>query len=195
MIAMQYSFTLPADYAMSIIERRIADNGARLDGFPGLMFKTYLYARRDDPQLPSRENIYAPFYLWRDPASMMRFLTSPGFAAVTQAFGRPLVRSWLVNKAPAAQWVKFRGIARRTIVPIAPDEDLTKGFEDQQGDVLAWDAGAWQRLRMDFLNEPLQCTAAQFTQAEFTEAQFTEERAAQYYRIGYVATSDVPGAA
>src|SRR5476651_632979 len=124
MIAMQYSFTLPADYAMSIIERRIADNGARLDGLPGLIFKTYLYARRDDQELPSRENIYAPFYLWRDTASMTRFLTGSAFAALSQAFGRPRVRSWLVTKAPAAQWVTSQTIARRTIVPIAPDEDL-----------------------------------------------------------------------
>jgi hypothetical protein len=46
MLAMQYSFTFPADYDMAIIERRIAENGHRLDGFPGLLFKAYLYARR-----------------------------------------------------------------------------------------------------------------------------------------------------
>ena len=37
MLAMQYSFTLPADYDMTIIERRIAENGHRLDGYPGLV--------------------------------------------------------------------------------------------------------------------------------------------------------------
>ena len=39
MIAMQYSFTLPADYDMSIVDRRIRDKGPLLDGFPNLGFK------------------------------------------------------------------------------------------------------------------------------------------------------------
>ena len=54
MIAMHYRFTLPADYDMALIEQRIASNGARLDGFPGLLFKAYLYSRQDDGALPGR---------------------------------------------------------------------------------------------------------------------------------------------
>ncbi|MGO6908064.1 DUF4865 family protein, partial [Rhizobium ruizarguesonis] len=46
MITMQYSFTLPADYDMSIIDRRIRDKGPLLDGFPNLGFKAYLSARK-----------------------------------------------------------------------------------------------------------------------------------------------------
>ena len=63
MIAMQYRFTLPADYDMSIIERRIRDKGPLLDRFPGLGFKAYLYAVADDTATGGRENLYAPF--WR----------------------------------------------------------------------------------------------------------------------------------
>ena len=37
MIVMQYRFTLPADYDMAVIETRIRENGAKLDGFPGLL--------------------------------------------------------------------------------------------------------------------------------------------------------------
>ena len=48
MIAMQYSLTLPADYDMAIIDRRIRDKGALLDGFPRLRFKAYLSARKQD---------------------------------------------------------------------------------------------------------------------------------------------------
>jgi hypothetical protein len=33
MIVMQYRFTLPADYDMAVIETRIRENGAKLDGF------------------------------------------------------------------------------------------------------------------------------------------------------------------
>ena len=48
MIAMQYGFTLPADYDMTIIDRRMRDKGPLLDGFPDLRFKAYLAARRRD---------------------------------------------------------------------------------------------------------------------------------------------------
>ena len=63
MIAMQYSFVLPADYDMGIVDRRIAEKGPSLDNFPNLKFKAYLTARRADAGR-SRENLYAPFYVW-----------------------------------------------------------------------------------------------------------------------------------
>lgn len=37
MLAMQYRFTLPADYDMAIVRRRIADFGHRLDACPQLI--------------------------------------------------------------------------------------------------------------------------------------------------------------
>ena len=49
---------------MGIIEQRISLNGARLDGFPGLVAKAYLYACRDDDG--QNENRYAPLYFWRE---------------------------------------------------------------------------------------------------------------------------------
>ncbi|KAA8996924.1 DUF4865 family protein [Affinibrenneria salicis] len=178
MIAMQYSFVLPADYDMSVIERRIAENGARLDGFPGLVFKTYLYARRDDPTAPSRENLYAPLYLWQDAPSMARFLASAGFAALTQAFGRPRVQSWLVARAPQAGQVKPCTLARREIAPLTPETDLSAIGAASEGDLLGWDSGDWRQLRVDFLQR--------------RPAADADETSAQYYRIGYVATGDTP---
>ena len=65
MIAMQYSFTLPADYDMGIIDRRIRDRGPGTDGLPHLGFKAYLSARKGE--FGSAENLYAPFYLWQQP--------------------------------------------------------------------------------------------------------------------------------
>lgn len=171
MLAMQYSFTLPADYDMAVIERRIRERGAALDGFPGLQFKTYLYARRDDTEIPSRENLYAPFYLWQDAQSMTRFLTSDGFAALTRDFGWPRIQSWLVVKAPEAAWVRRQTVARRVITPIPPYSSLAKVLDDD-GNLLAWDCAAWQRLRLDFLP---------------SAAAPDSDTAAQYYRIGYVA--------
>ena len=77
MIAMQYTIALPADYDMAIIRRRIADKGHLLDDFPGLAFKAWLHAARDDNELPSRDNLYAPFYLWRDSAGMNASSVAP----------------------------------------------------------------------------------------------------------------------
>jgi hypothetical protein len=36
MLAMQYGFTLPADFDMDIIRRRVTAKGPAVDGFPGL---------------------------------------------------------------------------------------------------------------------------------------------------------------
>ncbi len=44
MLATPYRFTLPADDDTAIIERRIADKGAMLDGFPGQAFNAHLRA-------------------------------------------------------------------------------------------------------------------------------------------------------
>ena len=48
MIAMQYSFTLPADYDMATIRRRIAEKRHLLDHFDGLHLKAYLWAERGE---------------------------------------------------------------------------------------------------------------------------------------------------
>jgi Domain of unknown function (DUF4865) len=124
MIAMQYSFVLPADYDMAIIDRRIRDKGPLLDGFPRLRFKAYLSARREDAGFTSAENLYAPFYLWDEPEGIGDFLSSPGFAAVTQAFGWPSVRTWIVWHAALGADLGAARFASREIMPIAPYSDL-----------------------------------------------------------------------
>ena len=124
MIAMQYSFALPADYDMSIIDRRIRERGPLLDGFPRLRFKAYLSARMGEDGLASAENLYAPFYLWDEPEGLSAFLTSPGFAAVSADFGWPSVRTWVVWRAALGPNLGAARFARRRIAPIAPHADL-----------------------------------------------------------------------
>jgi len=120
-LAMQYSFALPADYDMAIVERRIAEKGPALDGWPGLSAKAYLSARRDANQ---RENLYAPFYVWDDAAAMSGFLTGRGFAGVSSAFGWPEVRVWIVWRSRLAREVAQARFATREIGPIAPHAAL-----------------------------------------------------------------------
>ncbi|MEU6233643.1 DUF4865 family protein [Kitasatospora sp. NPDC047058] len=102
MHAMQYTITLPADYDMGIIRKRVADKGDLLDTHPGLGLKAYLVRERGQDGAPVNE--YAPFYLWRTPEGMNGFLWGPGFRGLCQDFGRPAVRHWLgsgLGRGPA----------------------------------------------------------------------------------------------
>jgi Domain of unknown function (DUF4865) len=89
---MQYEVTLPTDYDMGIIRRRVETTGHRLDDFDGLGIKAYLIQDRANGAMV---NQYAPFYLWNDAAGMGRFLWGGGFfTAICTSFGRPPVRQW-----------------------------------------------------------------------------------------------------
>lgn len=123
MIAMQYSFVLPADYNMSIIDRRIADKGHLTDGLPGLIFKAYLSARKEEW---GPHNCYAPFYLWASTAGMNEFLSGPGFAALTHSFGWPSVKTWSVWGKEVSRSVAEARVARREIIPIHPYASLAE---------------------------------------------------------------------
>lgn len=126
MIAMQYTIALPADYDMAIIRRRIAAKGHLLDDFPGLAFKAWLHAARDDGELPGRDNLYAPFYLWRDSAGMNAFLGGAGFAALSHDFGRPVVRSWIPWQAELAGDLRGAVCATREVTSVPEHADLTE---------------------------------------------------------------------
>jgi hypothetical protein len=119
MIAMQYSFVLPADYDMGIVRERIATRGALLDKLPGLVFKAYLHADRGDGG-GGAENLYAPFYLWADEEAMHGFLNGPAFAAVSQAFGWPSVQTWTPWHASVGDDVRQARYATSSVAAIAP---------------------------------------------------------------------------
>ncbi|WP_328656265.1 DUF4865 family protein [Streptomyces sp. NBC_00334] len=92
MHAMQYTFTLPADYDMDIVRERVARTGHLLDDWPGLGLKAYLIRARGKDGSPV--NQYAPFYLWRTVEGMNSFLWDGAFQRPTDDFGRPAVRKW-----------------------------------------------------------------------------------------------------
>lgn len=124
MLAMQYNFALPADYDMDIIRRRIDDKGPLLDHFPRLRFKAYLYADRRGARLPTRQNLYAPFYLWESTEGMNAFLGSSGFGGAVQAFGWPEVRTWSVWQGEVSPEAARAIGASRDVEAIAPFSDL-----------------------------------------------------------------------
>ena len=159
MIAMQYSFTLPADYDMDIIRRRITDKGPALDGYDGLHFKSYLLADRAHAALAAKENLYAPFYLWPDADQMQRFLDGPVFSGVTGAFGWPAIHLWPVWNAHLSPEARQARFATRETAPIVPFSALAeiKSAEREalerdvaQGAVAAisaFDPTGWSTLR------------------------------------------------
>lgn len=123
MYAMQYELTLPADYDMEIIRKRVRDRGTGTDGFAGLGVKAYLIRERGVAGSPV--NQYAPFYVWREISGMNKFLWGGGgFTGIVTDFGRPPVRHWtgvdfqfgpVNDKDPVA--------ATRRIEPMAPGAD------------------------------------------------------------------------
>jgi len=148
MIAMQYTFPLPADYDMGIIRQRIADFGHLMDNHPQLIMKAYLYALKAEH---GNDNRYAPFYLWNSNDGMSDFLTGNGFRGVSQAFGWPQVSHWLpwVVKMVPENLAKAR-YATQECQPIAAYSDLTLLRSQQQANplalasIVAFDPAHWQ---------------------------------------------------
>jgi len=186
MLAMQYSFTLPADYEMSIIRERIATNGQRMDGFPHLAFKAFLQSSRDPEGRSARENLYAPFYLWENNEGINRFLSSPGFAALTNAFGWPAIKIWSVWKSCLSPALTLATCATREIVQIDPFSDLAElqEIESQRADSDVNDHAALASL-VGF--EPGTWTLVRFRLWQ-TRKDDMAQAGIQRYEIGYLAT-------
>jgi hypothetical protein len=186
MQAMQYRFALPADYPMATIRRRIAERGQRTDGLPGLIFKAYLWAARDDSP-GSAENLYAPFYLWRDNTGMNDFLAGPGFAGVTDAFGWPSVDVWSVWQVTLSAQLTTAAFATREQHNIAPHADLAAlrlaetawaqrtMAEGALAAISLFEPTGWRRLRFTLWQQPPTTPAAV---------------GGQHYRVGYLSPGD-----
>jgi len=163
MIAMQYSIVLPADYDMAVIRERIAAKGSLTDDFPGLLFKAFLHASRG---LHGAENLYAPFYLWEDAVGMNRFLAGPGFAALTQSFGWPAVKTWSVLHGECASRLREARYATRSTAAIVPHTDLsalshaetdraraTIGSDGALASVAGYEPDGWSLVRFQLWRE------------------------------------------
>lgn len=183
MIAMQYSFTLPADYDMAIIDRRIAEKGHLLDNYPHLRFKAYLSARRTDTTR-SRDNLYAPFYLWDDVEGLNNFLGGDGFAGVSEAFGRPQVKSWFVWQAFVSPDVAQAVYATREVVPIEASTLL--GERRKQESERVFRDGEHKRILASVMGfEPTNWTVVRFRLWRADELE-PVINATQIYKVGHM---------
>jgi hypothetical protein len=183
MIAMQYSFSLPADYDMEIIRRRIAEKGHLLDDFPGLAFKAYLHAERDEASGNSHENLYAPFYLWHDTDGMNAFLGGAGFATLTQSFGWPSVRTWSVWQAEQATDLFTATHATREVIALPPHSALDACHDAEVQSIST--AMANGALAAVSAFEPTTWTLLRFRLWAGAPAESARE-GRQLYRVGHV---------
>jgi hypothetical protein len=171
MHAMQYELTLPADYDMEIIRKRIRDRGHRTDGFPGLDIKSYLIRERGVDDSPI--NQYAPFYVWHESAGMNRFLWGGGgFAGIVTDFGRPPVRHWVgVEHLPGPDVAIDPVAATKHVEPIPALTDPTESVDAARerlreqakhpgvrSTVLAVDPERWELVHFTLWTETPQAT-------------------------------------
>ncbi|WP_306298339.1 DUF4865 family protein [Candidatus Enterococcus mansonii] len=78
---MQYKITLPNDYDMNIIKKRVYENGSKTDGFSGLLFKAYLIVNE------STKKEYSPLYMWNDHQGMNTFIFDGFYDNILGSFG------------------------------------------------------------------------------------------------------------
>jgi hypothetical protein len=152
MLAMQYSIQLPVNYDAALIRSRVNERSKLFDDHDGLMHKSFLYNEKD--------NIYAPFYVWKDVIEAQKFLLDDLFKGVIETFSRCRVRSWFViHMAYGDRGVK-PSFARREVDIIAAEERLDRFLQQEKeaqdsvlGDpnlymqLVALDADRWEVLR------------------------------------------------
>ncbi|MFI8949549.1 DUF4865 family protein [Streptomyces sp. NPDC053750] len=138
MHAMQYTFTLPADYPMDVIRQRVARTGHLLDDWPGLGLKAYLIRERGKDGSPV--NQYAPFYLWHTVEGMNSFLWGGAFQRPTDDFGRPAVRQWTglaYEEGGAASPARAAVLRRRPVPEGLPLSEVAAGAVRETGRLAA----------------------------------------------------------
>ncbi|GAB2637751.1 DUF4865 family protein [Kribbella swartbergensis] len=166
MDAMQYEVSLPTEYDMGIIRRRVETTGHRLDDFDGLGIKAYLIQDRANGAMV---NQYAPFYLWNDSAGMGRFLWGGGFfTAICGSFGRPPVRRWTGVEAlagpdvdlPALSATKHTWQLPPDVDPAAPVAEARETLQKSAGlagvysSAIAVDPARWEVVQFTLWSSP-----------------------------------------
>lgn len=158
MLIAHYAHRLPAAYDLGLIRTRVRERGALWAAVPELTFKAFLV--REAGRYGAVANEYSSLYLWRRDDAFRDFLTDGRFKVVTDAFGRPPIRTWVgleARRGPGSE-ARFASI-RETDLPV--DADLTDALaaeaawcrevSAEPGVVVATaglDAGNWRTLRV-----------------------------------------------
>jgi uncharacterized protein DUF4865 len=164
MIVKQYAITLPADYDMGIIRKRVAAKGVSFDTFPGLGLKVFLI--REKGRFGAHSNQYAPLYLWPAVESLWGFVAGEAFKGVIQSFGWVPIKHWLglaFAKNDACAPERIRTVTREDqLIPagtdlielradeIAEAKRKTQSLAGLMTSVVAINPDTWELVRFDY---------------------------------------------
>jgi hypothetical protein len=115
---MQYEIPIPDGYD---IRERVRLRGSSTDAYPDLGLKAYCVT----------DTHYSPFYFWRAPDGMNRFLyRDGGFHNIVNDFGRPPVKHWMGVAFHRGGATEVRTATRR-VVPFPPHIEIPDFAEHQ----------------------------------------------------------------
>ncbi|WP_024832039.1 DUF4865 family protein [Ruminiclostridium josui] len=126
MISSQYKITLPGNYDMNIIKKRVKDNGHKTDGFDGLKFKFYLITEKGVNNCI--QNSYSPLYFWKDCEGLNKFLFEGFYDNILDSFGWQNVNIGVPLVDETTEKVKDTSFIFEVIGDIEPKESL-KNFK------------------------------------------------------------------
>lgn len=116
MLAMQYSIPLPENFDAGRVRERVGQRRSLFDAHAGLVHKSFLYN--------AGEQLYAPFYIWKDVVEARDFLLDELFHGVVETFNRHRVRSWFTVHCSHGNRDFLPSFARRETDTIAAEEKL-----------------------------------------------------------------------
>jgi len=149
---MQYTISLPRGYDEAMVRKRVSVRSRLFDGHDGLVHKSFLYN--------GEENLYAPFYIWKNVVEARDFLMDDLFKGVIEAFSRHRVRSWFVVQMGYGNTDIKPTYALREMDTVPPEERLDSYLAEEKKHqetllsnpnlymhVIALDADRWEILR------------------------------------------------
>lgn len=178
MLFVRYAITLPTDYDMTRIAQRVAAKADHWDRRAGLHLKAFCTAERGRGDAP--HNVYAPFYVWADPAAFADFLTGPEYAGLSGSFGPVPVHTAAVLAADLGTGAP-PAYALWESTTLIPSDDLGRVRDDELAlhrsamatgtvhtRVVALDAAAWtvNRLSLSVTPPPPSPIGARTTRQE-----------------------------
>ena len=155
---MQYKITLPNNYDMNTIRKRVHQNGKKTDGFTDLLMKAYLII--DTPH----KKEYSPLYIWKDSNGMNKFIFEGFYDNILNSFGWqhiniaiPLKVNLSDNIIEANYMIEIEHHIHSTNKMHAPN--FSQKVENCLGSILVYNPDKWKWVEFYFYKElPLDIT-------------------------------------
>lgn len=156
MIAMQYKISLPDDYDMEIIRKRVRDNGYKTDGFQDLLFKAYLISEKGT--FGNEKNEYAPLYFWKSNQGMNRFIFEGFYDNILQSFGWQHINIGIVSICDWENNFEQSNFVLEIENVIAPTQQMkplgfSSDFPDCTGKAVVYNPDKWRAAEFYFFEK------------------------------------------